>query len=66
MSSSTFVSGDEKNYDGKRQITSYLNQQCFCGIIHDYAFKGRIIQCPGCGYQLKEDPNHKHRLIRVG
>lgn len=49
-----------------KQVVSYLAQQCFCGIIFDFPFKGRVLRCPGCDYLLKEDPDHKHRLIRVG
>jgi hypothetical protein len=46
--------------------STYINQGCpVCSVNHDYKLRGRSILCI-CGAVLRESPDKKNRLIRVG
>ena len=62
MSKDTFVGEDLQD---RKQ--TYIIQTCaLCSANFDFPLKGRTIQCGCCGAWVKEDPNHKRKLIRVG
>ena len=52
--------------DSDKQKQGYIQQSCpICTVNHDYKFKGKIIECI-CGAFIKESPDKKGRLVRVG
>ena len=60
--SNTFIGNDSV----EQTKQTYLIQPCpLCTVNHDYKFKGKIIECI-CGAFIKESPDKKGRLVRVG
>ena len=52
--------------DINRISQGMIQQPCpLCTVNHDYKFKGKIIECI-CGAFIKESPDKKGRLVRVG
>lgn len=52
--------------DQQAEHKNYIIQPCSqCNVNHDYSFAGRTIQCI-CGALLRESPDKRHKLIRVG